>query len=230
MNTPQNQSTAIVVGVDGSEASRDALRWAAQQAALTGAHLRVVMAWHIAQRVLAAPPRGHRPRTGNARRPRQDPPRNARGHTDNIGEHGGRRRPPRPSPDRPIPRRRPACRRQPWPRRVHGDAPRIRERTLCLSRRLPRRRRTTQDPRRVTTQRLRSPMRWGHGHGGRRSSSDDRHRPTAQPPDRPTAPSATGCWEPGGTCQPWRRSPVRCYLGASAARRRLPELCGRQHC
>jgi nucleotide-binding universal stress UspA family protein len=47
MTTPQNQSTTIVVGVDGSEASRDALRWAAQQAALTGAQLRVVMSWYI---------------------------------------------------------------------------------------------------------------------------------------------------------------------------------------
>lgn len=37
----------IVVGVDGSEASRDALTWAARQAELTGATLQVIMTWHI---------------------------------------------------------------------------------------------------------------------------------------------------------------------------------------
>jgi nucleotide-binding universal stress UspA family protein len=35
----------IVVGVDGSDGSIDALRWAARQAELTGATLRVVTAW-----------------------------------------------------------------------------------------------------------------------------------------------------------------------------------------
>lgn len=35
----------IVVGVDGSEASKTALRWAANQARLTGARLVVVAAW-----------------------------------------------------------------------------------------------------------------------------------------------------------------------------------------
>ncbi|MDE3202960.1 MAG: universal stress protein [Acidobacteriota bacterium] len=37
----------IVVGIDGSDVSKDALRWAAAQARLTGAHLHVVMAWEI---------------------------------------------------------------------------------------------------------------------------------------------------------------------------------------
>jgi|SRR5579871_531638 len=35
----------IVVGVDGSDPSRDALAWAAGQAALNGSRLRVVMCW-----------------------------------------------------------------------------------------------------------------------------------------------------------------------------------------
>ncbi|MFI6644244.1 universal stress protein [Streptomyces sp. NPDC050504] len=35
----------IVVGVDGSEPSRRALRWAADQARLTGARLEAVIAW-----------------------------------------------------------------------------------------------------------------------------------------------------------------------------------------
>jgi nucleotide-binding universal stress UspA family protein len=38
---------AIVVGVDGSDASKDALQWAARQARLTGSRLLVVMAWHV---------------------------------------------------------------------------------------------------------------------------------------------------------------------------------------
>lgn len=37
----------VVVGVDGSEASLDALRWAYRQAQLTGAHLRAVMSWDV---------------------------------------------------------------------------------------------------------------------------------------------------------------------------------------
>jgi nucleotide-binding universal stress UspA family protein len=42
-----SRSSVIVVGVDGSQASKDALRWAAQQAELTGATLNVVSAWHL---------------------------------------------------------------------------------------------------------------------------------------------------------------------------------------
>lgn len=37
----------IVVGVDGSEESRQALRWAARQAELTGATLELITAWDI---------------------------------------------------------------------------------------------------------------------------------------------------------------------------------------
>jgi nucleotide-binding universal stress UspA family protein len=37
----------IVAGVDGSEASLEALRWAARQAELTGASLEVVMSWEV---------------------------------------------------------------------------------------------------------------------------------------------------------------------------------------
>ncbi|WP_406176222.1 universal stress protein [Streptomyces sp. NBC_00996] len=37
----------IVVGVDGSAASEEALRWAAGQAELTGAELRVITAWRL---------------------------------------------------------------------------------------------------------------------------------------------------------------------------------------
>jgi nucleotide-binding universal stress UspA family protein len=44
---PAGSSGTIVVGVDGSEASRDALRWAYRQAELTGARLRAVMTWEV---------------------------------------------------------------------------------------------------------------------------------------------------------------------------------------
>src|SRR5262245_4088935 len=42
----QNSGGRIVVGVDGSESSIDALRWAAQQAGLTGASVEATIAWH----------------------------------------------------------------------------------------------------------------------------------------------------------------------------------------
>lgn len=45
-SAPQQQSTGrLVVGVDGSAASIDALQWAARQAKLTGAALEAVIAW-----------------------------------------------------------------------------------------------------------------------------------------------------------------------------------------
>lgn len=37
----------IVIGVDGSEPSKDAVRWAAKQAELTGAELHAVTAWRF---------------------------------------------------------------------------------------------------------------------------------------------------------------------------------------
>lgn len=37
----------IVVGVDTSESSKEALKWAAEQARLTGGQLRVVMSWFL---------------------------------------------------------------------------------------------------------------------------------------------------------------------------------------
>ncbi|MFF7984068.1 universal stress protein [Streptomyces sp. NPDC007901] len=43
----QASPSLIVVGVDGSESSRAALRWAAHQARLTGAELRPVQAWRL---------------------------------------------------------------------------------------------------------------------------------------------------------------------------------------
>jgi nucleotide-binding universal stress UspA family protein len=46
----------VVVGVDGSEGSSDALRWAAGQAKMTGAALRVVTSWRWPNYVTRVPP------------------------------------------------------------------------------------------------------------------------------------------------------------------------------
>jgi nucleotide-binding universal stress UspA family protein len=44
---PRNGEPVIVVGVDGSETSKDALRWAAREARREGARLRVVLCWRV---------------------------------------------------------------------------------------------------------------------------------------------------------------------------------------
>jgi nucleotide-binding universal stress UspA family protein len=44
---PPRRHTRIVVGVDGSPSSVDALRWAADQAELTGAELHAITSWHL---------------------------------------------------------------------------------------------------------------------------------------------------------------------------------------
>lgn len=46
----------VVVGVDGSEGSADALRWAAGQAQLTGASLRAIASWRWPNYVSRVPP------------------------------------------------------------------------------------------------------------------------------------------------------------------------------
>ena len=47
---------SIVVGVDGSDGSHDALRWAAGQAQLTAPPLRVVASWRWPNYVTRVPP------------------------------------------------------------------------------------------------------------------------------------------------------------------------------
>lgn len=44
---PDDEAPPIVVGVDGSESSNAALRWAIHQAKLTGAVVEAVTAWQI---------------------------------------------------------------------------------------------------------------------------------------------------------------------------------------
>lgn len=43
----RGQTELIVIGVDGSPSSRDALRWAVRQAHATGADVRAVAAWEV---------------------------------------------------------------------------------------------------------------------------------------------------------------------------------------
>ncbi len=47
MNADRDGRPRIVVGVDGFESSRAALRWAIHQAKLTGAVVEAVTAWHV---------------------------------------------------------------------------------------------------------------------------------------------------------------------------------------
>lgn len=53
MTTP---ARVVVVGVDGSTSSRDAVRWAARQAVLTGATLRAVASWRWPNYLTRIPP------------------------------------------------------------------------------------------------------------------------------------------------------------------------------
>jgi len=53
---PASDPGVIVAGVDGSAASADALRWAARQAELTGAELRVVSSWRWPNYITIKPP------------------------------------------------------------------------------------------------------------------------------------------------------------------------------
>jgi nucleotide-binding universal stress UspA family protein len=48
--------SVVVVGVDGSTGSRDAVRWAAEYAKLTGAELRAVASWRWPNYVTRIPP------------------------------------------------------------------------------------------------------------------------------------------------------------------------------
>jgi len=55
---------SVVVGIDGSEASREALRWAAGEAKLRGASLRVVHTWSRPYAVSGPNPQPERPVVG----------------------------------------------------------------------------------------------------------------------------------------------------------------------
>jgi len=50
------RSPVVVVGVDGSPGSQSAVRWAVQQATLTGATLRAVSSWRWPNYITRVPP------------------------------------------------------------------------------------------------------------------------------------------------------------------------------
>ena len=56
MNAAAGTSPRIVVGVDGSDSSKSALRWAAAQAELTGADIEVVTTWEYPPTLGWSPP------------------------------------------------------------------------------------------------------------------------------------------------------------------------------
>ena len=61
----------IVVGVDGSDSSREALRWAYDEAAHHGASLTAIATWHPPAMPMT-PPYGSLPPAGYTDQPRQD--------------------------------------------------------------------------------------------------------------------------------------------------------------
>ena len=65
------QIELIIVGVDGSDSSRAALRWAYDEALHHGASLTVVMVWHAAL-VPMVPPYGSLPPEGYSDAPREN--------------------------------------------------------------------------------------------------------------------------------------------------------------
>jgi nucleotide-binding universal stress UspA family protein len=65
------QIKLIIVGVDGSDSSRAALRWAYDEAVHHGASLTVVMVWHAAL-VPMMPPYGSLPPEGYGDAPREN--------------------------------------------------------------------------------------------------------------------------------------------------------------
>ena len=62
----------IIVGVDGSDNSRAALRWAYDEAAHHGASLNAIMVWH-APSLPMQPPYGSLPPEGTRVSPRETP-------------------------------------------------------------------------------------------------------------------------------------------------------------
>jgi nucleotide-binding universal stress UspA family protein len=47
VTSPSSAQPTIIVGVDGSPSSRQALRWAARQAELTGGQVHAITTWHL---------------------------------------------------------------------------------------------------------------------------------------------------------------------------------------
>ena len=132
----------IVIGVDGSEPSKDAVRWAAKQAELTGAELHAVTAdLRLPRRLLRCRFRG-----ASAKDARGGCSRNAGPNTAGAGDRPRDRGSSGSGAHRCVPVLRPACRRQPWTWGVHRNAPRVGQPAVCSARDLPGTRRTLVPP------------------------------------------------------------------------------------
>jgi len=64
MTSEADARPPVVVGVDGSEESVAALRWAVRYAAATGTPVKALLAWHYPT-VAGQPPVGHAPEAVN---------------------------------------------------------------------------------------------------------------------------------------------------------------------
>ena len=130
----------IVVGIDGSPSSLDALSWAARQADLTGSSLEIVMTWEWPSSYgWAAPdPRRLRPRRGRPAARSNPPSRRCGPSTPDLSID------PRVVSGHPAPILVEASKGadllvvgQPGPRRVRRDAHRLGQRVLRHERALP---------------------------------------------------------------------------------------------
>jgi hypothetical protein len=128
----------IVVGVDGSPCSVEALRWGARQAELTGGEVHALTAWSLPE-IYSYTPRDFETEArktlddailqalgaGPSVEVRADVVEGHAAETLTAASRGGAT----------------SRRRQPRPRRVHRDAPRVGQPALRHARALPRRRR-----------------------------------------------------------------------------------------
>jgi len=124
----------IVVGVDGSAGSREALQWAVAQAELSGAAVQAVMAWRLPEAYAVV----SRDYEADARHELQT------AIEETLGPDQRSRvtslvtpRPARPCPRGRVAPRPVARRRQSWSWGTHREICRLGQRALCLPRRMP---------------------------------------------------------------------------------------------
>ena len=133
------KSRGVVVGIDGSDASLEALEWAAHQAELTKANLEIVMTWDWPMTYgWAVPiPEGYDPEE-DVRKALEQVEADVRTKTPRHRHHRPRAAgPPRPAPRGGIEGGGPLGRGQPRARRVRRHGDRIGQRILRNQRALP---------------------------------------------------------------------------------------------
>ena len=129
----------IVVGIDGSPSSLDALAWAARQADLTGSSLEIVMTWEWPSSYgWAVPLPDDFDPEEDVRHALETAVEGVRARVS--GSHhrpSGRQWASGADPRRGLEGRRSPRGREPWPRRVRRDAHRLGQRVLRHQRALP---------------------------------------------------------------------------------------------